>query len=57
MQIHSSSQDIWQGDDTVNAYLQKAKSFFDELLLQGDWALWRTLIYVGMVFILSPSLL
>jgi hypothetical protein len=37
MQIHSSFQDIWQGDDTVNAYLQKAKSFFDELLLQGDW--------------------
>jgi len=33
MQLHSSLQDLWQGDDTVTLYLQRAKGLFDELVV------------------------
>jgi hypothetical protein len=31
MQLHDSFQDLWQNDDSISIYLQKAKALFDEL--------------------------
>ena len=36
MQLHGSFQDLRQGDDTVTAYLQRAKVLFDELAAAGQ---------------------
>ena len=35
MQLHGSFQDLHQGDDSVSAYLQRAKVLFDELAAVG----------------------
>jgi len=35
IQLHESFQDLRQCDDTINVYLQKAKSLFDELVAAG----------------------
>jgi len=35
MQLHSSFQDLRQGDSSVSLYMQKAKSLFDKLATAG----------------------
>ena len=35
MQLHSSLQDLWQGDESVTQFIQKAKALFDELVATG----------------------
>jgi len=35
MQLHGCLQDLHQGDDTITAYLHKAKGLFDELAAAG----------------------
>jgi hypothetical protein len=35
MQLHGSLQDLRQGDESVTQFMQKAKVFFDELVLVG----------------------
>jgi hypothetical protein len=35
MQLHGSLQNLYQDDDTITLYLQKAKGLFDELATAG----------------------
>jgi len=35
MQLHSSLQDLWQGDESVTQFMQKDKGLFDELVAVG----------------------
>jgi hypothetical protein len=35
MQLHGSLQDLRQGDESVTQFMQKAKAFFDELVVVG----------------------
>jgi hypothetical protein len=35
MQLHSSFQDLRQGDDSITIYLQKVKALIDELSATG----------------------
>ena len=35
IKLHSSFQDLHQGDDSVSTYLQRAKVLFDELATAG----------------------
>jgi len=35
MQLHGSLQDLYQGDESVTQFMQKAKALFDELVAAG----------------------
>jgi len=35
MQLHSSFQDLQQGDDTITIFMQKENALFDELVVVG----------------------